>query len=268
MVLQRKTFLGCRDKIFMVAVRWATKRLGTSGCLLRFSNHQPLMPRHISRFLRIFVEKHVMITRFEDLDLSKAYTYADYLRWRFQDRVELIQGKVFKMSPAPSERHQRISSFLHGEIWAFLKGKQCQVRHAPYDVRLVIPVKTDISANRRKTARALSDQEIETVVQPDLCVICDPDKIDKRGCNGAPDLVIEILSEGNNHVDLDEKFNIYQSAGVSEYWIAYPYEQALAVYILNEDGIYQAGKPLVPGDTLHSIILKGIPIDLADVFSD
>jgi Uma2 family endonuclease len=222
----------------------------------------------LCRFLRIFVKKLAMITRFEDLDLSKIYTYADYLSWKFQDRVELIRGKVFKMSPAPSERHQRISSFLHGEIWAFLKGKQCQVRHAPYDVRLVIPAKTDISASRRKTARSLSDEEIETVVQPDLCVICDPYKIDERGCNGAPDLVVEILSEGNNHIDLDEKFNIYQSAGVPEYWIVYPFEQVLTVYTLNEQGIYQAGKPLVPGDTLHSTILKGIPIDLADVLSD
>lgn len=208
-----------------------------------------------------------MITDIRQLDLSQNYTYADYLTWRFQERVELIRGKVFKMSPAPTEAHQRASSILHGLIWSFLRGQTCQVRHAPYDVRLAISKGLDISSKRRKTARELPDNQIETVVQPDIIVICDPGKIDEKGCVGSPDLVIEILSEGNNRVDVGEKFAIYENAGVPEYWIVHPHEQTITRYQLRE-GRYIGSKPYAAGEQVESQALPGLVIPVSEVFGE
>lgn len=206
-----------------------------------------------------------MITDINQLDLNKKYTYADYLTWRFKERVELIRGKVFRMSPAPTDEHQRISSICHGLLWSFLRNSTCQVRHAPYDVRLTVSSETPISSKRKRTARTLTDDQIETVVQPDIVVICDASKIDRRGCAGAPDLIMEILSEGNNRVDLDEKFNIYENAGIPEYWIIYPGEQNILVYTLRE-GKYVGSKPYTAGDTIYSQALEGFALDVSDVF--
>jgi Uma2 family endonuclease len=117
------------------------------------------------------------------------YTYADYLTWEMDEMVELIKGKIFKRAAAaPGISHQRISVHLVAELYAFLRGKSCQVFHAPFDVRL--PVKSK------------KNQDIDTVVQPDICVVCDESKLDKAGCLGAPDLVVEILSPGNNKREL------------------------------------------------------------------
>ena len=117
-----------------------------------------------------------------DLDFTKDYTYADYLKWTFEERLELIKGKLFRMS-GPNTMHQRLASRIHGPFYNYLKGKSCEVFSAPYDVRL--------------PRLSKADKDIITVVQPDVCVICDPYKVDKRGCIGAPDIVVEILSPGN-----------------------------------------------------------------------
>jgi len=119
----------------------------------------------------------------EDIDLSLTYSYANYLTWLFDDRVELIEGKVFKMSPAPSPLHQEISGNIFSVFHRYLKGKSCKVYHAPFDVRF--------------PKESTADKDIYTVLQPDICVICNRTNIDKMGCIGAPDLVIEILSQGN-----------------------------------------------------------------------
>jgi len=119
------------------------------------------------------------------LDLSKVYSYADYLTWQFAERVELIKGYLMKMA-APSRFHQQISSRLHIQIGSFLQGKKCQSFFAPFDVRLL---------NKN---RSTPDNNVYSVVQPDLCVVCDLDKLDERGCNGAPEWIIEILSPGNS----------------------------------------------------------------------
>lgn len=208
-----------------------------------------------------------MITDINQLDLNKKYTYADYLTWQFKERVELIEGKIFKMAPAPDDKHQKISANINIDIGSFLRKGKCQIRHAPYDVRLNIPAETKISKKRRKSAKIISEAEIQTVVQPDISVICDLSKIDRRGCNGAPDLVVEILSDGNNQVDLVEKFAIYQSAGVSEYWIIHPYEQTLIICNLNEKGKYVNSKPLVPGEKIHSKVLKDLDLDVEKIFA-
>src|SRR5215469_3074496 len=122
--------------------------------------------------------------RFADLNLSLEYSYADYLRWTFKERLEIIKGKVLKMSPAPNVDHQRLTGDIGRRLGNFLYGQRCEVFVAPFDVRL--------------PDRSTRDSDIFTVVQPDLCVVCDPAKIDRRGCLGAPDIAVEILSPGNS----------------------------------------------------------------------
>src|SRR5690606_38432683 len=123
------------------------------------------------------------------------YTYADYLLWRIEERLELIKGKVFKMTPAPNLRHQQVSGRFYVSLQNLFQAGPCQVFYAPFDVRLY---------DRKKYVKA--DKDIYTVVQPDLCVICDESKLDERGCLGAPDLVIEILSPGNSRREMKQKF--------------------------------------------------------------
>ncbi len=196
-----------------------------------------------------------MIKNIEEIDLSKRYTYADYLTWQFEEMVELIRGKVFRMSPAPNLAHQRISTnFLH-RIAGFLEGKTCEVFHAPFDVRLPIP-----PAN-------LKHNKVDTVVQPDICVVCDPEKLDSKGCNGAPDWIIEILSPGTAAKDLKDKFDVYEYAGVREYWVVHPFECTLFVYRLNQEGRYVgASRPFVRGDKVPVGVLGGFQLDLNEIF--
>jgi Uma2 family endonuclease len=155
----------------------------------------------------------------EEPDLAGYYNYADYLQWSFDGMVELINGKIFKMAPAPSSKHQLLSGDLFGILWNYLKGKPCQVVSAPFDVRL--------SKNKE-------DKLIDSVVQPDLCIICDPTKIDEKGCNGAPDMVIEILSPFSEERDTKLKYKLYEENGVMEYWIVNPHEASVKVYDLVE----------------------------------
>ncbi len=190
--------------------------------------------------------------QFSDLDLNKSYTYADYLKWQFEERVELIKGKIFKMSPAPNFAHQKISMNISGMFWSFLKGKNCQVITAPFDVKLMI--------------KGAKNQEIITIVQPDVCVICDETKIDSSGCNGAPDLVVEILSPSNNKKELKNKYEIYEEAGVQEYWVVFPPERAIQIFTLHE-GKYSGSRYFFAGDQLTSGVLPGFSVDAAEVFT-
>ena len=193
------------------------------------------------------------ITDINQLDINKLYTYSDYLTWRFSDRVELILGKIFRMSPAPQSQHQFISSSLMVEIGSFLKRKECKVFSAPFDVRLPITNKKG---------------EPNTVVQPDLCVICDSTKIVKKGCNGAPELVIEIISESTVQRDLHEKYELYEKSEVKEYWIVHPNDKTLNIFLLDHNGKYVPSKPLTYGDLVESQVLPGLELDLNEVFQD
>jgi Uma2 family endonuclease len=193
--------------------------------------------------------------KIEEPDLSGSYTYADYLTWQWSEMTELIRGKIFKMSPAPGSLHQRVAGNLFGHLWNFLKGKRCQVFIAPFDVRLPISTKSK------------SDREIITVVQPDLCVVCDPNKIDARGCIGAPDWIVEILSPHTSAKDLREKFDVYEEVGVKEYWVVHPQEQTLLIYTLDQNGKYKSVlKPYVRNDEVSPITLPGLTIRLEEVF--
>jgi len=194
-----------------------------------------------------------VITNIKQLDLDKSYIYADYLSWKFKERVELIMGKIRNMSPAPKAQHQQISIVLSTAIFNFLKGKQCKIFTAPFDVRL--PVQNEKG-------------EANTVVQPDISVICDETKIDQDGCNGAPDLIVEIVSKSSVQRDLHEKFDIYEQCGVKEYWIIHPNDKSLSIFLLDEKGEYIPSKPLTYGDIAKSRVLAGLKVDLNEVFQD
>lgn len=183
------------------------------------------------------------------------YSYADYLKWTFEERVELIKGKLFRMSPAPRARHQAISINLTLDIGNFLKQRSCKLFSAPFDVRL--PTKPDDP-----------DDQTFTVVQPDLCVICDPSKLDELGCKGAPDLIIEILSPSSASKDLNEKLALYQEHGVKEYWIVYPGENLIEQLVLNQAGNYQSKGKFTETEVIESIVLAGLEVRLQDVFRE
>ena len=192
----------------------------------------------------------------EEPDLAGTYSYGDYLTWTWDEMVELIQGKIYKMSPAPSSLHQRISGELFRQIANFLTEKRCQVFSAPFDVRL-------------SSSKTKNDNDIFTVVQPDLCVVCEPSKIDKRGCLGAPDWIIEILSKNTSSKDLNEKFDVYEEAGVKEYWVVHPEEQTVLVFLLDEHGKFRGQrKPYVRSNDISPVTLPGLNIDLRTVFPE
>ena len=197
------------------------------------------------------------ITQLSQLDLNATYSYADYINWTFDEAIELIKGKISLMSPAPSVNHQRISMKFSYTLFKFFITKKCRVYAAPFDVRLY---------DRRKSI--LASQDIHTVVQPDLCVICDLNKLDQQGCNGAPDWIIEILSKGNSKKEMQTKYQLYQESGVTEYWLVYPYEQAIHQFVLNEQGVYQLKSMSADDDILNSAIFPDLSIDLSDIFID
>jgi Uma2 family endonuclease len=196
------------------------------------------------------------VTDINELDFSKQYTYADYLTWRFNERVELIKGWLYKMSPAPRRVHQKIEGVLFYEFFSFLKNSKCEVYQSPFDVRL----------KRNKG----QDDEIDTVVQPDICVICDKSKLDDAGCLGAPDLIVEVLSDSTAKKDYNEKFNLYEENGVKEYWIANPATQTIEIFsLINEKyeslGLYneREGITEVEGNLFPELI-----IPLKTIFSE
>ena len=204
--------------------------------------------------LTIFNIDDESYSKVEEPDSSITYTYADYLQWKFEERLELFRGKVFKLS-APNTKHQDISRNILVPIALFLKKKPCKVFAAPFDVRL--PVK-----NKKK------DDEVTTVVQPDICVICDETKIDSRGCCGAPDLMVEILSPGNSKKEIRLKHELYEEAGVKEYWIVNPVEENIVVFILNEERKFCGLKMYASGDTIESLAVSGLKINLNEIFTN
>lgn len=187
------------------------------------------------------------------LPKEKFYTLADALTWDEQDRIELIQGSPVMMAP-PSRAHQKIVSELNRQIGNYLQGKKCEVYPAPFAVRL-FEEKDDRPEN------------VDTLVEPDISVICDPSKLDDIGCKGAPDFIIEILSPSTNRHDKLTKFNLYQRAGVREYWMVDPVEKSVLVFVL-EDGRYAAKDFGAAGDRLRVNILEDCTIDLSQVFPE
>ncbi|MDR0507797.1 MAG: Uma2 family endonuclease [Dysgonamonadaceae bacterium] len=192
------------------------------------------------------------------LDLNKRYTYADYLTWTDDKFRELLNGFVRLMSPAPTLKHAVVLRRLGTPLVNYIdsKGGDCQVFYAPFDVRL--PRKPDEK----------DDKQIYTVVQPDICVVCDNSKLDERGCLGAPDMVVEILSLLSQRYDLNEKFNLYEAVGVKEYWVVSPKEKGINVFILQEDGKYDRGTVYEGNVNVPVLTLKGLNINTEELFKD
>ena len=157
---------------------------------------------------------------------EKHYSYADYLTWPDDARYELIDGEAFLMAPAPLIEHQEVAGEVFRQLANQLDGKPCRPYIAPVDVRLP----------RNDEA----DAAIDTVVQPDVLVVCDPSKIDRRGVRGAPDWLVEVLSPSTAAHDQIAKRRTYERAGVREYWLVHPGDRTLTVYALI-DGQY--GRP-------------------------
>ena len=181
----------------------------------------------------------------EALPEYKRYTYTDYCAWGDDKRWELIDGVPYAMS-APNQAHQEISMQLSLLIGGFLVGKPCKVFAAPFDVRLN------------------ADYGDDTVLQPDILVVCDKTKLDGKSCVGAPDMVIEVLSPSTALRDKVLKYRWYLSAGVREYWIVSPDDRTVMVHVL-QNGEY-VSRPYGDADTIPVNVLEGCVIDLSEVF--
>ena len=188
------------------------------------------------------------ITQLDQLNEdSFEYSYSDYIKWQLQERVELIMGKIFPMS-APTTLHQHIIGELFFTMYAFFKHTLCNVILSPIDVRLPV---------------GKQGNTFKTVVQPDLCVICDKSKIVTQGIIGAPDLVVEILSPSNRQIEMHEKFEAYQASLVREYWIIQPGEQWMLQYVLNENHLFVLHKKYENLSQLASVIFPDLIVDVA-----
>lgn len=182
---------------------------------------------------------------------EKQYSYADLLEWDENVRYELYNGLPVALA-SPSSTHQMISGDLFSQLYSFLKGKGCQVFSAPLDVRLFEKSED-------------SPENVSTVVQPDLMVVCDREKIDRHGICGAPDMIIEITSNSTHRIDRLTKFNLYQRAGVREYWIVDPSTRIVSVYVLN-NGAYHM-QSVYSSDAIIPVgVLDGCKVDFSSVF--
>lgn len=196
------------------------------------------------------------ITDLSQLDLNKQYTYADYLTWHFNERVELIKGWLYKMSPAPKRIHQKVEGIIFNKLFNFLEFSKCEIYQSPFDVRL-LKNKDD------------ENDKIYTVVQPDICVVCDEEKLDDAGCVGAPDLIVEVLSDSTAKKDYNEKFNLYEENAVKEYWIVNPATQTIEIFTLENQtytslGLFNEneGEKYVAGQ-----LFPDLKIELKTIFS-
>ena len=192
---------------------------------------------------------HEPVSDYAMLDLDRLYTYWDYLKWSFLDRVELIKGKVVKMCPAPSRNHQLVVRVINRYFDQYFLNRPCGLFYAPFDVRLPVP----------------GSEKDSTVVQPDLTVICDLAKVDERGCFGVPDILVEILSPGNSRHDMNVKFKLYEAAGVKEYWIIQPQERSILIYVL-ENNKYTGLPPFTEGTEAAGCLFPGLTMPVDAVF--
>jgi len=177
---------------------------------------------------------------------QEKYTYEDYLQWNGEPRYELIDGLPYGMA-APTRRHQQIVGRIFNQIFNFLNHHPCEVYVAPFSVYLE------------------SSEAGDTVLEPDITVICDPNKLDERGCKGAPDFIIEVLSPSTARNDQLVKFNKYLKTGVQEYWIVNPETNMIQTCLLNEGKYFLT--PYGEENTINSFVLEGLTLDLATIFA-
>lgn len=187
------------------------------------------------------------------LPQEKRYTLNDILSGDEQERVELIEGQIYMMAP-PSRAHQEVVAALVAQLHNFLEGKKCRVYPAPFAVRLF----------EKENDRP---DDVDTMVEPDISVVCDPEKLDEIGCKGAPTVVMEVLSPSTQRHDRLVKLNLYQRAGVPEYWIINPQDETVQVLIL-DGGRYVTSEVYGAEDVAKVNALQGCYIELSKVFVD
>ena len=188
----------------------------------------------------------------EQLDPDRYYTYIDYMSWTFSERVELLLGKLRPVGPSPDRQHQTISSNFCGNMFPYFQKSGHYLFFAPFDVRLPVSLKIG---------------KVDTVVQPDICVICDKAKLDEQGCYGTPDLIVEILSPGIAPYEMREKFTLYELAGVREYWLVLPAYKAIIPYILNDRGSFIGLQPKTHSEQLISHVFPELSLNLTTIFA-
>jgi|SRR5690554_5396341 len=190
--------------------------------------------------------------KLQEPDLTGTYTARDYITWKSEELMELIRGKIFKMTPSPAKKHQQVSGKIHLLIGPHFS-LPCEVYYAPFDVYLIHPGE--------------DWKETKNIVQPDLFVTCDTKKLQTRGCMGAPDLVVEILSPGTAAKDLGPKRDLYEEYGVKELWIVHPIEGTITLHLL-KDGKYHILPIYTKGQTLQSPTFPDLKVALDEVFTD
>ena len=192
--------------------------------------------------------------------LNEHYTYADYKTWPDDERWEIIEGVAYAMSPSPSWRHQGLIGELFAQLHDFLKGKPCRVFISPLDTLLHAPGEEDAS-----------DDAIDTIVQPDVLVVCDKNKLGPRAVRGAPDVAVEVLSPYSWDRDIRLKMRVYEERGVREYWVVDPGNKTVAVYKRETDGRFGKATTIVLADTAEaadfSAALPGFTLDVKGLFA-
>ncbi len=194
------------------------------------------------------------IVNLSQLDPNGVYSYADYLTWKFEQTIEIFKGKIFPMA-SPSRTHQKVTQRIFKFLDTHFEGKPCELYIAPFDVRLF---------DRKKSLK--TDKNIFTVLQPDLFIVCDLTKLEERGCLGAPDLVIEILSPGNSKKEMKTKKELYEESGVKEYWVVDSTHESVARYNVESEEKFGNPTIFVSDDNLISQIFPDLVLDLKKVF--
>ena len=154
---------------------------------------------------------------------------------------------------APTTLHQRVTGRIYAELYHFLKKQKCEVLVSPFDVRF--------------PDRSTAEEDVFTVLQPDVCIVCDASKIEPRGCLGAPDVVVEVLSPSTSKKDMVNKFNVYEKHKVKEYWIVEPIEKCMLKYVLNENGLFIGDKAYRKNDQLTSSIFPGFYLNIDEILN-
>ena len=184
------------------------------------------------------------------------YSYADYLTWLDDKTREIINGVVKLMPFSVTSTHAELSAKILCKLMIHIEKRKgrCKVYHAPFDVRL---------PKNGETA----DDKIYTILQPDVCVVCDLSKLDEKGCLGAPDLVVEVQSPSTARYDLTKKFHVYEEAGVREYWVVFSKKVLITVFHLQENGKFDEGTVFKINNKVTSRVLEGLEIDMEKLFT-
>jgi Uma2 family endonuclease len=183
------------------------------------------------------------------------FSYADYLTWPGNERWEIINGVAYNMSPSPTRKHQKISIKLASKLYNYFEDKTCEVYEAPFDVKFPEDEKD-------------RNEEIFNVVQPDILVVCDLDKLEENCCKGAPSIIIEIISPSTASKDFIKKRDLYEKNRVNQYWILDPEEKEIFIFKLNDKGTYNKPEIYTRNYIIKVEGFEGLEIDAGLIFKD